>query len=167
MKTEIAIKKLTLDELPKKLFLGRNDNENIFLTKPSWDCGWYWGFGYIGNKNCHYHVDGLKKIENYKFDKDVREYEFVNLYDGFKKHFGDSFVVKKDADIWTLAELFSTFYILKETTEILGRGGSNYTNNPCSKIITNKREVKRINEKVLPEIFLAIYEILLKYEVKE
>jgi hypothetical protein len=29
-------------------FLGKNhDNENVYLIEPSWDCNWYWGFGYI------------------------------------------------------------------------------------------------------------------------
>ena len=121
-----------------KIKIGVVNNENIYLSPPSWDCDWYWGFGYIGNKNCHYHIDGLKKIETYNFEKKVFEYEFVNLYDGFKKHFGDSFIVKEDKDIWTLAELFKTFYTLKETAEVLGRGGSHYTNNPCSLIIMNK-----------------------------
>ena len=144
----------------KKIKLGIVNNENIYLTPPSWDCDWYWGFGYLGNKNCHYHIDGLNKIETYNSEKKVFEYEFVNLYDGLKKHFGDSFIVKEDKDIWMLAELFKTFYTLKETAEVLGRGGSHYGYNPCSLIIKNDIEVKRINEIVLPAIFKEIYNIL-------
>ena len=90
-----------------RVLLGQNDGQNIYLTPPSWDCDWYWGSGYLGNSNNHYHVDGLKKIETYNTDKNVWEYEFVNLYDGFKKHFGDTFIVKRDKDIWTLAELLN------------------------------------------------------------
>lgn len=153
MKTsKTTVKKLTLDELPKKILIGRHNDENIYLTAPSWDCGWYWGFGYLGNKNCHYHIDGLNKYEN------------INLYDAIKKHFGESLIVKDDKDIWTLTELFKTFYDLKTITEVLGRGGSNYSTNPCKELITNTKEVERINKVVLPEIFLAIYKILLKYE---
>jgi hypothetical protein len=143
-----------------KILLGQKDGENIYLSPPSWDCGWYWGFGYLGNKNCHYHVDGLEKIETYDFEKSVRLYEFVNLYDGFKKHFGNSFIVKREKDIWTLAELFKTFYNLKETAEILGRGGSHLTSNPCKDLIINKDETERINNIVLPQIFEEIYKIL-------
>ena len=150
----------TLRDYPKKTFLGQNNGENIYLSAPSWDCGWYWGFGYLGNKNCHYHVDGLKKIEKYNFEKSVFEYEFVNLYDGLKKHFGETFVIKRDSDIWVLAELFQTFYSLKETSEILGRGGCHYTNNPVKGIIENKTECDRINNVVLPAVFDSIYKIL-------
>lgn len=164
MKTSIkADPKDQISKLPKKLFLGTHDNEKIYPSAPSWDCDWYWEFGYLGNKDCHYHVDGLKKIENYNFDTGSRQYEFVNLYDGFKKHFND-FIVTNDKDIWVLAELFETFYTLKETAEVLGRGGAHMTTNPCKNIIINKKEVKRINEYVLPSIFLAIYDILLKYQ---
>ena len=159
MKTRIE----TIRTYKQKMYLGKHNEEEIYLTAPSWDCGWYWGFGYLGNRNCHYHVDGLKTIERFNFEKKVFEYEFVNLYDGFKKHFGDSFVVKNDSDIWTLAELFETFYTLKETAEVLGRGGSHYTNNPAKNIIKNEAEAQRINEVVLPAIFDEIYNILEKY----
>lgn len=146
-----------------KIKLGRVDNETIYLSPPSWDCGWYWGFGYLGNRNCHYHVDGLKKIQTYNAKKQVWEYEFVDLHEGFKKHFGESFIVKDDKDIWKLAELFETFYTLKEAAEVLGRGGSHVTSNPCASVIKNLDEVKRINEVVLPSIFKEIYIILNKY----
>lgn len=144
----------------QKVLLGKNDGQNIYLSPPSWDCNWYWGFGYLGNKDCHYHIDGLKKIETYNLEAKAWTHERVNLYDGFKRHFGESFLVKRDKDIWVLAELFETFYTLRETAEVLGRGGSHMTSNPCKDIIINSDEVKRINEIVLPAIFEEIYKIL-------
>lgn len=128
-----------------KKLIGYHHNEPIYLSPPSWDCGWYWGFGYLGNKNCHYHVDRLAKD--------------CNLYDGFIKHFGNTLTIRP-SHLWTFCELFKTFYILKETAEVLGRGGANYSNNPCKDIIVNKEEVERINKIVLPEIFKEIYVIL-------
>jgi hypothetical protein len=77
-------------EFPPKVYLGTNDGESIYLSAPRWDCGWYWGFGYLGNSRCHYHVDGLTKREWYDFEKDCWRTEHMNLYDGFKKHFGNS-----------------------------------------------------------------------------
>jgi hypothetical protein len=133
----------------KKIKLGTVNNESIFLSPPSWDCGWYWGFGYLGNKNCHYHLDGLSKE--------------CNLFDGIKKHFGDSFIIKDEKDIWTFAELIQTFYHLKESAEVFGRGGSHYTTNPCKDIIINKEIVATINNIVIPAIFEQIYKILDKY----
>ena len=144
----------TLANYPKSIFIGKNNGENIYLSAPSWDCGWYWGFGYLGNKNRHYHVDGLNAKEN------------INLFDAFKKHFGSSLIVR-DSQLWTLCELFKTFYALKETAEVLERGGSHFTKNPCSAIIINKEEVTRINTIVLPAIFEEIYKILIPAQENE
>jgi len=156
----------TISSYPAKILIGKRDGKNIYLSSPSWDCGWYWGFGYLGNNDCHYHVDGLTKHENYNFETKSFQYEFTNLFDGFKKHFGNSLIVR-DSQLWKLCELFKTFYVLKETAEVLGRGGSNYGNNPCSDIIKNTDEVERINKIVFPEIFEAIYKILIPAQENE
>ena len=130
-----------------KMYLGTNEGEKIYLSPPSWDCGWYWGFGYLGNKNCHYHLDGLPKKEN------------TNLHDALIKHFGTSLQIRP-SHIWTFCELIQTFYTLKETAEVLGRGGCHYTTNPCKDLILNKDETDRINNIVLPQVFEEIYKIL-------
>lgn len=150
----------TLSKYPAKIYLGKNDDEKIYLSAPSWDCGWYWGFGYIGSNNRHYHIDGLTTIETYNYEAKAFTHKSVNLYDGFKEHFGDTFIVKRDKDIWTLAELFKSFYTLRETAEMLGSGSAHLTNNPCKDLIINKAEVERINNVVLPQIFEEIYKIL-------
>jgi hypothetical protein len=131
--------------------MGEVDGDNIYLSAPSWDCGWYWGFGYLGNKNCHYHIEGLVKKHN------------ANLFDAIKKEFGNTLTIKDDSDLWTFCELTETAYTLKETAGVYGRGGSNYGTNPCEDIIVNKPEVERINKTVLPAIFNAIEVILKKY----
>jgi len=135
----------TLREYKKKTLLGIVDGQNIYLSAPSWDCGWYWGFGYIGNNNCHYHLDGLAKGKN--------------LHDAIIEHFGKSLTIRI-SQVWEFAELIATFYTLKKTAEMLGRGGSHLTTNPCQEIIKNVKEAKRINETVLPAVFDAIYKIL-------
>lgn len=142
-----------------KVLLGYNDEEPIYLSPPKWDCGWYWGWGYLGNKNCHYHVEGLKKISKYNRDKQVFEYEFVNLKDGFDKHFKETFIIRP-SHRWQFSELFETFYTLKEVAEVYNRGGSHLTTNPCRDIIKNQEEVKRINEVILPAIFEKTYDII-------
>lgn len=129
----------------QKVLLGYHNNEPIYLSPPSWDCGWYWGFGYLGNKNCHYHVNGLAKN--------------CDLHQGFINHFGESFIIRT-SQIWTFAELFQSFYDLKKAAEVLNRGGFHLSTNPCSLIIKNADEVDRINKIVLPAIFKEIYKII-------
>lgn len=67
----------------------------------------------------------------------------------------------RDSQLWTLCELFKSFYVLNETAETLGRGGVHYTTNPCKNTIINTQEAARINTEVLPAIFEEIYKILI------
>lgn len=129
----------------KKYLLGIVSNENIYLRPPSWDGDWYWGFGYLGNRNCHYHLDGLNRNRN--------------LYDALKEHFGDTLTIPEKY-LWKFCELVKTTYALKEAAEVLGRGGSHYSNNPCRELIKNTSEVERINNIVLPAIFNEIAELM-------
>lgn len=131
-----------------KVFFGidKETKEKIYLTKPSWDCGWYWGFGYLGNKDCHYHLSGYSKGRN------------IDMYDALKNDY--ELNEKIERNLWEFCELVQTAYTLKEAAEVLGRGGSHYTNNPCKEIIKNEEEVKRINEIVLPAIFNKISELI-------
>ena len=107
---------------------------------------WYWGFGYIGNINLHHHI---KKLLDYGID-------------GFKKYY-DNILISKE-DLWTFIELFTTFYNLNLTAEVLGRGGSHISSNPCKGVVTNKKEVDRINKVVIPQIIEQIYIILERNE---
>ena len=133
----------------KKYKLGEAYGENIYLSAPSWDCGWYWGFGYLGNNNCHYHLDGLMEDDN--------------LYNGLRNHFGDSLRIKDEQDLWTFCELIKTFYTLKEVAEVFGRGGSHYTTNPIAELLIDKKKVDEINQIILPALFDEVAKILEKY----
>lgn len=148
------LKKEVNTKLKKSFLLGIKDNEKYYLETPSWNCGWYWGCGYVETYNkrktdieSHQHFDGL-------FFNNQR----VNGYDAFLDFFDDVTLDKNEA--WQLVEMMKTIYVLKETAEVLGRGGSHYTNNPCKDVIINVEEVKRINEVVLPTLFKAVEELL-------
>jgi hypothetical protein len=60
--------------------------------------------------------------------------------------------------------LILTAYALKETAEVLGRGGSHCSSNPLADLIKNEIEVKRINEIVLPAIFDEIEKTLISLQ---
>lgn len=125
-----------------KHYIWTNEWQKIYLSAPSWDCGWYWGFGYLWNRNCHYHLSGLNEGKN------------QSLYDAIKEHFEDLQITNNK--LWVFCELVSTAYKLKEAAEVLRSGGSNYTTNPLKELIKNEEETKRINEIILPAIFLEI-----------
>lgn len=139
----------TIRRYKEKTLLGKTDGGYIYLTAPSWDCGWYWGFGYIGNKHLHTHLSSICKEKGF--------------YDGIKDYFGKSLKIRP-SDLWTFAELVKTFYSLKEAAETLGGGGSHFAKNPAKDSIINKKEVDRINSEVLPVVFDEIYKILERNE---
>lgn len=144
----------------KKRAIGhrRSDGKTIYLSAPSWDCGWYWGFGYLGNRNEHYHLSSyqdrsrMEKTENGYLH--LTERRNINLRDALIEDY--ELVEPLRKNLWEFCELVLTAYTLKETAEVLGRGGSHMTHNPLSELIKNNDEVKRINEEVLPAIFKKI-----------
>jgi len=146
---------MTTTKWTKKYYLGKVDGEKIYISPPSWSCGWYWGFGYLGNKNCHYHLNGLNSGKN------------QHLKDAIVEHFHEDSIFCHDGLTWTFTELALTAYALKETAEVLGRGGSHCTTNPLSDLIKNENEVKRINEIVLPAIFDEIEKTLIALQERK
>ncbi len=147
-----------------KVFFGtrKEDNTRIYLTQPKFDCGWYWGFGYLGNSKEHYHLSGYQSktrlfiLEDGNY-KHITEKRNIYMYDALLADYDLNPKIKKH--LWEFCELALTAYTLKETAETLGRGGSYMTTNPCKDLIINKAEVTRINDVVLPAIFNALNDI--------
>lgn len=127
------------------------DGETIWLREASFDCGWYWGFGYLHTKGSHTHYDSA----------------IIGRHNGAMCHvIGDHADIKThltDKEQWTLTELMQSFYTLKQAAEVFGRGGSNYSTiqgSEIQKIIKNADFVKHINEVQLPAIFAEVYKLL-------
>ena len=156
------IKKIKTHAFGKNIyFLGRDkDGTNYWLEEASWDCNWYYGFGYvetyINNANpgmsrdieSHQHFDGLflKK----------------ELFDSFKNLLVETPL--KDSEIWQLLGYMREFYIMREYSDFLHSG--NHITSRAKNIkeeeneTENQKEYKRINEKLMPELFEKIYKLL-------
>ena len=139
-----------------KVFFGtrRSDNENVYLSLPTWDCEWYWSFGYLENSREHYHLDGYKEKDG------MLEHRNICMYDALIEDYDLNGQIKEK--LWEFCELALTAYSLKQYAEVCGRGGPHMTTNPCSNTIINKNEAARINNEVLPEIFTYIEKSILK-----
>jgi hypothetical protein len=64
--------------------IGVNDNnEYIWLEEPSWDCNWYWGFGYLkvytNNKRPHLSKDIKTHSHFTDFDNNTSLNEYFKL----------------------------------------------------------------------------------------
>ena len=154
------MKKKTSTAFGKRCYLLGADKDGIWywLEAGTWNCDWYWGFGYvetyINNKfpnmsygiNTHQYFDGL-------FFKGPS-----HGFDNFKSFFVETPL--SDKEIWTLCELMKSFYTAGEYSDMIYRGSAHYTTNPVAQQIKNEDEYKRINECVIPAIMFEVYKIL-------
>ena len=144
-----------------KYLLGKDKYGILYWLSPaSWDCGWYWGFGYVSTKDSHQHIDSsfMGKIQVYNPDKNVGDYtEYIhNIFNCPTL----TEVTFSEGEGWVLSELFKTFYILKESAEMWYRGGAHITSNPLKTVLKRENEEKYTNTVLLPLVFEEIYKIL-------
>jgi len=162
MKTQI--KKEQNFAFGKDVFLLGQDKEGIkyWLEAPKFNCGWYWGFGYVETYtnnnnpgkakdiNSHQHIDS-----SFIGKMDGGEYVH-NIYDCPKLN---QTTFSKDEG-WVLTELFNTFYQLREQAALYGRGGMHTTTNPLTQLLTDQKQCDRINQVLIPAVTAKIIEIL-------
>lgn len=139
----------------KRLLGHDSDGVAYYLADASWDCGWYWGYGYIQTRDSHQHADGEYIADNAAGSGKIYNSD-TNIFTG-------DFLTDKtfsDKDGWILRELFATFYQLKKQAELVGRGGMHVTTNPLADMLKDEKEAERINKVMLPRLFEEINKIL-------
>jgi len=150
---------------------------NYWLEAPSWDCGWYWGFGYIetytNNRrpeasrdiNSHEHWSGFVG-QQYKYDFNSHHEVKGEFIHSIKEspRFADTVLTDKES--WELSDLMSRFYALREMADILHSGTGHLTSNTEHKT-KNDEFRKWINEVELPDLFRRVIEILTPVPVEQ
>lgn len=123
-----------------KTYLGtrKSDGAKIYISPPEWDCGWYWGFGYIGNTREHSHLSQYMNANK-------------NMYYELKDVFDLNPIIEKN--LWVFCELVRTIYRFREVAEIYRLGGTGFANNPLEHELKNEEEWTRINKVLLPKLF--------------
>lgn len=146
----------------RKFYLLGRDHDGIYhwIEEGSFDCDWYWGIGYIktfsNNKNPHLSND-IRSHNHFDF---LFLKGNVDAFDRIKSFFDET--PFSDKEIWKICELMNAMYIARHYSDMLHRHGSGYTTNPVRDVVTNDTEYKRINEKVIPVMLNALYEIMSK-----
>lgn len=153
-----------LREYPEFVLLGESKDfeGEVYLVAPKFECGWYWGFGYlerwndrIGDIDFHSHLDSTLNSGRGNWRDRMREV--------FTKEDGTAGLIPALQDgetLWTFCEIVKTIYSLQETAEVLGLGGSHITRNPCKELIQNAAEVDRLNKVVIPALIDELYKLL-------
>lgn len=159
----------------KDIYLLGKDQEGqlYWLESPSWDCGWYWGFGYIetytNNRrpdlardiNSHSHFEGF--LWGNDKTSEFKDGKWVENHLDYHHHINQSSLLAEtvltDNESWELSDLMKRFYTLKEAAEIFHTGSAHLTSsNSCDS--TNKHIENQINKIELPKIFKRVLEIL-------
>ena len=140
--------------------LGRDvDGINYWLEEPSWNCDWYWGFGYVRTYTNNNSPERSRDIVSHQQFGSLflkRPNELPQSWHDFFK----SGTPLSNEEIWSLMELMKTAYTLREVAGIYHRGGSHISENPCKSALKNAARAQEINQDLLPTIFEAIKRIL-------
>ena len=112
-----------------KIYLGNTTQcGRLYLSKHSWDCGWYWGFGYIGNNSCHMHIDSLMGAE----------YDIRSIFDKGSPITQNQW--------WIIRDLFKQAYALQKAADVYRHGGHQTSNPGMTDCIKNLEMAARINK---------------------
>lgn len=144
----------------KYYLLGEDvDGERYYLEEAHWDCGWYWGGGYIETFTNHKNPAMSKDISSHQhFDGLFLNNPRLNGFDAFKMLFKETPFT--DKELWVILELMKSFYTARNYSDFLHIGGAHYTTNPCKGTIVNDEEYTRINASVIPALMEELYKIL-------
>ena len=133
--------------------IGSIDGKYRWLEAPKWDCGWYWGFGYVEEYTSHQYPNISKDIVSHQHMSSL----LINGYE-FSKFDG---IVLNDKEKWQFAELFKQFYLLREMAEF------SHKEKPSCNIaesLVDHGNLKSWNEEIntvmIPKITSKILELL-------
>lgn len=161
------MKKETSRAFGKKIYLlGKDENgTKYWLEEPSWDCDWYWGFGYVETYPNNTHAELSRSIRSHHhidscfIGKVGENGEYIyNLFDAPLLKGGTTFTEKEG---WELSELFSQFYTLNKSAKYFHSAKSNISSTEVQHDKEKCKEIyEYINHTLMPPIFKRIEEIL-------
>lgn len=129
----------------EKIYLGKFKGDKLWIEKHSWDCGWYWGFGYVGNNRLHTHFNG-----NFLNNGIITSEQFEELNFSEKTW-------------WKILELFSQAYSLMKAAEVYRHGGHISGGKESQLIVDEEMEV-RIN-KDLEKVLDFVWNLMLEEKI--
>ena len=134
-----------------KILLFKKDNNRSYLLKPKFDCGWYWGLGYLATgRGSHLHFDTY--------------FEDKPFYDAWID-FDDTPFTKDEAYI--IADYMRQLYTLRKMADMYHLGNTHITGN--ARVLDqfaeqNTAEYKRICNVLIPTVWNALVDVLLDEE---
>lgn len=156
--TEKTLEKTKKHAFDKDIYLLGQDAEgiNYWLEAPSWDCNWYWGFGYIETYTNNTNPEKARDISSHSHANNFMS-EYFTEWNGSKPIL--TLKTFTDSEGWEICELFEQFYFLQKAAENFGRGKC-YCANTTVENWAKPELAKEINEKLIPMVTKRLLEIL-------
>lgn len=150
------MEKKTSKAFGKKVWLLGKDKDgiNYWLEEPSWDCGWYYGFGFVETYTHNTRPDLARDINSHQHFDSL----FLNGPKCSKDMFKEFFVETplSDDEIWELVDYMKTFYTLKAVAELFKHGYSWQTSKAKIDQLQSDEQNDLVNKVWLPEVFKRI-----------
>lgn len=120
------MEKIFLGTVKKDFDSGMIAGKRLYIDKHNWDCGWYWGFGYIGNSRLYTHFDG-------------------NLL--YKLQIVDIFIRPRytQGQWYAIQDLFKQAYALDKAAMVYQVGGNITGDRDIAGLILNKEMADKLN----------------------
>lgn len=167
MRPKKKLEKRTTNAFRNEIYLLGKGKDGLlyWLGAPSWDCDWYWGFGYIETYTNNLNPEKARDIRSHQHFDSL----FLNgpkcARDMFKEFFVDTPLT--DDEIWELVDYMETFYTLKSVAELFKHGYSWQTERAKIDQLQNEDQYDLVNKQWLPEVFKRIKKIFEKEEGQE
>ena len=154
------LKKKIIHAFGNTYYLFGKDEDGVkwYLQKSTWDCGWYWGFGYLDSFTNNACPEKSKDISGHTHLSSLMVELCGSGVGALKNRFKEC--VLTDDELFRFVDYAKSVYALKEAAELFGRGHSNYTERAKIDDLVKPDWVKEINEKMIPEINRAIEGLL-------
>lgn len=127
-----------------EIYLFKQDSKSFWLKKPSFDCGWYWGVGYLTGAGVWSHFDNMFKTYDVFVDA-----KFITPYDRDTR--------------WKIYELITQLYNLRRYADMMhccGAGISTIQGSIDKYEEGNTYEYKRINNVLIPTVWNRLVDVL-------
>lgn len=139
--------------------LGMDKNGTYYwLEQAKFECSWYWALGYVETYTNNKDPERARDINSHQHFDELFFSGPSHGFDNFKNFFVETPL--SDAEIWQVMEIMKSLYTAREFSDMIYRGGSNYTKNPCADTIKDLAQYKKINEAVIPALLEKLYQIL-------
>lgn len=146
------MRKQKIEKLGTHYLLGVLDGETIWLQKPSWECGWYWGFGYVHTFTNKISPERSRDISSHTHFKALIKDgpdPWLKLETPFT-----------EKEKWAIADLLKSAYALQEAAKVFHLGNSHWTSERLSPYLKQEDIEQTINQNLLPAIFESLEKIL-------